>query len=291
MSDGIAHRVLAVDGGGTRCRLVLDGPGGRLSTEAGPANVSSGFDAAIAQIRAGLSALAAKAGMDAEALFGVPAYVGLAGVTDAAMAARVARALPLRRARVGDDRLSALRGALGARDGIIAHFGTGAFFALQAGGVVRLAGGWGPLLGDEGSAFWLGRTALSATLDAVDGLTPSTPLTDRLLARFGAPGQIVAQAAEATAAEIAALAPEVTGAAAAGDATGLRLLRAGSDHIGRVLAAMGWTPEMALCLTGGLGPVYRDYLPAPLARALVAPMAAPIDGAVELAHAFAAEAT
>ena len=50
--------VIAVDGGGTRCRLVLDrGPGpagGRVSVETGPANVTSDFDAALGEIRRGL---------------------------------------------------------------------------------------------------------------------------------------------------------------------------------------------------------------------------------------------
>jgi len=46
---------------------------------------------------------------------------------------------------------------------------------------------------------------------------------------------------------------------------------------------------MALCLTGGLGPAYAEHLPPQLSNALIAPRAAPIDGAIELARAFAAE--
>jgi glucosamine kinase len=289
MCAGLASSVIAVDGGGTRCRLVLDGPDGRHAVEVGPANVTSDFDAAIAEIEAGLGALANAAGTDAAALRDLPAFVGLAGVVDAAMAARVAAALPLRRARVEDDRPSALRGALGARDGAIGHFGTGSFFALQAGGQVRLAGSWGSRLGDEGSAFWVARAALSATLEAVDRLIEPTGLTEALLARFGSPGGIVAEAATAAPGQIGALAVLVTAAAVEDDAVALRILRAGGDHIARVTAQMGWQPGMAFCLTGGLGPSYRPYLPAPLERALIAPDAAPIEGAVALARAFAAE--
>ncbi|MBU1176769.1 MAG: ATPase [Alphaproteobacteria bacterium] len=284
-----ASPVIAIDGGGTRCRLVLDGPDGRHMVEVGSANISTDFDAAIAEIATGLAALAKAAGTGIASLLGLFAYAGLAGAIDAAIAARVAAALPLRRVRVEDDRPSALRGALGSRDGAIAHFGTGSFFAIQVGGRMRLAGGWGSRLGDEGSAFWVGRSALSATLEMVDGLIAPSDLTRDLLERFVSAGGIVAYAARATPAEIGAIARTVTEAASMGDAAGRAILGSGADYIARVADRMGWVPGMALCLTGGLGPAYRDYLPTALSGALVAPMAAPIEGAVDLARAFAAE--
>lgn len=283
--------VLAVDGGGTRCRLALDGPDGRHQVEVGAANVSSDFNAAIAEITRGLDALAEESGIARALLLDLPAHVGLAGVPDAEMAARVAAALPLARAHVEDDRRSALRGALGPRDGAIAHFGTGSFFALQAGPTVRLSGGWGWRLGDEGSAYWVGRSALTITLEAVDALIDATPLTDALLDHFGSPGRIVAHAGIARPGEIAALAPRITEAAASGDAVGRRILQAGADHIVHVLDRMGWQAGMALCLTGGLGIAYRDFLPAALADALVTPAGAPIEGALALARDLAEGST
>lgn len=289
MSEARPSPVIAVDGGGTRCRLALDGAGGRHVVEAGAANVTSDFDAAIAAISAGLDALAAEAATDRAQLLECPAYLGLAGVTDAAYGEKVAAALPFRHARVEDDRRSALRGALGSRDGAIAHFGTGSFFAFQSAGTVRLAGGWGSRLGDEGSAFWVARCALSATLDVVDGLRDATPLTDRLLDEFGSPAGIVGYAATATPAAFGTLAPLVTGAAMDGDPLGVNILKLGADHIEHVITRMGWTPGMALCLTGGLGPAYEGYLSEPLAEALVSPDAPPIEGAVALAHDFASE--
>lgn len=289
MCAGLTPSVIAVDGGGTRCRLVLAAGSGRHAVEVGPANVTSDFDCAVAEIAAGLESLAKSAGMPMPALADVPAYVGLAGATDATVCARVAAALPLRRVRVEDDRRAALRGALGVRDGAIAHFGTGSFYGFQAGGNVRLAGGWGARLGDEGSAFWVGRTALSATLDAVDGLIAPSALTDALLARFDTPYGIVTHAAAASPAEIGALAQVVTAASADGDRVGREILTRGAEDIARVTEKLGWQPGMALCLTGGLGPVYRDYLSESLRNALVRPSAAPIDGAVELAQDFAME--
>lgn len=290
MQSDIPPSVIAVDGGGTRCRLVLDAPSERFSVEVGAANVSSDFDATIQEITVGLDKLAAAARLPVATLMGYPAYLGLAGVISRALAERVTAALSLHRARVADDRHTALRGALGVRDGAIAHFGTGSFLGVQIGGQSRLAGGWGSRLGDEGSAFWLGRKALSATLEAVDALIAPSPLTIALLERFGSPAAIVAHAAEAAPDEIASLARMVTDHAVAGDAVGQEIMQAGAAYITWILDRMGWQPDMALCLTGGVGPEYRDYLPAPYAKALIEPEGAPIDGAVALARGFAREA-
>lgn len=282
--------VIAVDGGGTRCRLVLDGPGGRLAVERGSANVSSDFSAAMGAVEAGLSELAARSGRSLAQIRALPIYLGLAGMTGEGVAARVIARLHLSHARVEGDHPAALRGALGRADGALAHLGTGSFFAVQIGGQARFAGGWGARLGDEASAFWVARAALAAALVAEDGLGEKTDLTRALIARFGSADQVSAQANTETPGEIGALAPMVTQAAAAGDPLGLRILKAGSDHIAGVVTAMGWQPGMALCLTGGLGPVYRAYLPAPMVAALAPPRATPIEGGLDLAHAFAAEA-
>ena len=60
---------------------------------------------------------------------------------------------------------AAYLGALGDRAGVLLLAGTG---SMALGGNSRgrrvRAGGWGPLLGDEGSAFWIGREWLRATM-------------------------------------------------------------------------------------------------------------------------------
>ena len=69
------------------------------------------------------------------------------------------------RARVLTDYELAHRAAFGAGPGVLLVASTGSIaFARGADGRVQRAGGLGPLLGDEGSGFWLGR---SAARDAV----------------------------------------------------------------------------------------------------------------------------
>jgi glucosamine kinase len=72
-----------------------------------------------------------------------------------------------RRVQVISDAEAAHAGALGGRDGILLLAGTGSLaLGRDARGRWARAGGWGPLLGDEGSAFWLGREWLRSTMDA-----------------------------------------------------------------------------------------------------------------------------
>ena len=125
----------------------------------------------------------------------------------------MAQALPLDHARIEDDRRSALVGALGSRDGAIAHCGTGSFLGANTNGKMRFAGGWGPVLGDEASAQWVGRKSLAATLNALDGLALRTPLVDEMLNHFGSSEAIVAFAAKASPADFGLLAQRTTKAA------------------------------------------------------------------------------
>lgn len=283
--------VIAVDGGGTRCRLAHDDGTAMAIVETGPANVSSDFDGAVREVTAGLDLLADRTGITREVLCATPAFVGLAGVTGQEIADRLAEALPLTALQVADDRPAALRGVLGGADGVLAHCGTGSFFAVQSGGTMRFVGGWGPRLGDEASACWTGREALRAALDQADLRCAATPLTRRLLAEFGGTSGIVAFAGRASPAEIGALAPLVTRHAREGDPQARRIMQAGADLIAATLREIGWRPRRPVCLTGGIGPHFAEYLAADLRAAIAPPMGAPLDGALALARAFAQERT
>ena len=220
MCAGLTSPVIAVDGGGTRCRLVLDRAEGRITVETGSANVTSDFDAALGEIRRGLDQLADRAGLTPAEIAELPAYLGLAGASDRTVCARVEAALPFARVRVEEDRAAALQGALGDVDGAIVHCGTGSFFGLRRAGTTRFVGGWGSRLGDEASSFWVGRVALTATLAAVDGLRDHSALSEALLDRWGTPAGLVIFAAHATPGEIGEIARDVAAAALDGDALG-----------------------------------------------------------------------
>ncbi|MCX7889175.1 MAG: ATPase [Rhodobacteraceae bacterium] len=278
--DPGSRLILGIDGGGSGSRAALLVDGRRIEASAGPCNVASGFDAAIAALGELYAALAARAGLSPEALRAAPAWLGLAGVTGEAAAGRVKRALGLAQARVTDDLPTTLAGALGGRDGAVAAIGTGSVIGAQREGRIRRVGGWGFVLGDQASGAWLGRRAAEAALLARDGLEAEGPLSAAVMARFGGdPDALVAFAFAARPADFADLAPAVIGAAGQGDALALRLVGEGADYIRRGLAALGHRPGEALVMAGGLGPFYAGRIGLPV----VAAAGSALDGALRLA--------
>lgn len=276
--------IIAIDGGGTRCRIACVTGGSRVAVETGAANVSTDFDGAFREIERGLSRVAEKSGLPAKDLSQATAFVGLAGMVSAEIEHRVRARLPFARARIADDRPAALRGALGTRDGFIAHCGTGSFFAMRAGNEMRFAGGWGPVLGDEASAHAIAKTALSRTLDCADGLVSPSPMAEHFLNEFGGAPGIVRFAATATQADMAALAERVTQADTADDPVARSVLQEGARHVAETLRQLGWRAGQVICLTGGIGPFLAPHLPDDMQAARAAPEGDPLDGALALAQ-------
>ncbi|QDG76142.1 BadF/BadG/BcrA/BcrD ATPase family protein [Labrenzia sp. PHM005] len=279
--------ILAVDGGGTRCRLALVSGAGNMRVEVGAANVTTDIEAAVHEINLGLSSLSGKAGLALEDLGKMPAYLGLAGFHAEKNLARLNEGLPLRFMKVEDDRPAALQGALGARNGALIHSGTGSFFGVQVGGKKKFSGGWGAILGDCGSAAWFGKSALALVLDAEDGLLEKTTLTQALLVRFKTPSGILEFANNARPADFGELAPIVLDVP--NDPVAQILVQRAASHFERNLRAIGWSADLPVCLTGGLAPHLAPYLTADVQSNLSAVTGTPLDGAVSLARMFAEE--
>lgn len=87
---------------------------------------------------------------------------------------------------IESDASMALLGALGRKPGILVLAGTGsiALGRNEAGEVMRV-GGFGYLLGDEGSGFELGQRGIRAALRSFDGTGPETELLVALKACYG----------------------------------------------------------------------------------------------------------
>jgi N-acetylglucosamine kinase-like BadF-type ATPase len=67
------------------------------------------------------------------------------------------------------DHIVAHRAAFGAMAGVLVIAGTGSIaYGKNEKGETARAGGWGPTVSDEGSAFWIGREAVSAALKLHD---------------------------------------------------------------------------------------------------------------------------
>ncbi len=287
MHDTTGELIVAVDGGGTGCRVRLADRAGReiASAKGGPANVNTDFDAAQANILEAVAAAYRAAGLDPARRGGDVAWLGLAGAAFADLARRMEGALGFAKARVTTDSDTTVEGALGGTDGTVALIGTGSFFVRREGGRERHIGGWGYHLGDECSGAWLGRELLRAVLLAHDGLIEHSPLTKAVFARYDeVPGAMVRHAQAATPGEIARLAPEVAEARAAGDPVAGEIMGRGLDLLCERLEALGAGESGPLYMMGGLGPVYQPLLPARYGRLCRPAHGDALSGAITLAR-------
>ncbi|WP_243716998.1 BadF/BadG/BcrA/BcrD ATPase family protein, partial [Actinomadura sp. KC345] len=175
--------VVGIDAGGTKTRCVVLTLGGALAgSGTGPgANPNSGGDTAGALTTALREALG-----DLDRTHILTGVFGIAGAGSAGRPAAVAAARQAWQAAglrgspaVVTDIAVAFAAGTSEPKGIVVFSGTGAGAAvINDGTIVQRADGYGWLVGDEGSAVWLGKEAVRAALAAYDGRGSPTLLTD-----------------------------------------------------------------------------------------------------------------
>lgn len=271
------HLFLGIDGGGTGCRAAVADASGMVlgRAEAGPANIASDPAGAAANIlKAAGAALAAAGGGEI-----VAAGLGLAGANAAGAADRLRGVLPFRRVAVVTDGITAVKGALGAADGVVAALGTGSVFAVQRGGAIRQIGGRGLILGDEASGAWIGRALISAALRAVDGFAPVSPLVEGVLEEMGGPDGAVAFSLSARPVDFAALAPRVVESR---DPAAQAIMARAERDVAEAVALLRGGDDLPVVFLGGLGTVFATRMagrfPVQAARGTA------LDGALMLAR-------
>lgn len=242
--------VVGVDAGGTSTRCVVSTMHGMIvgrGTSGGANSNSSSGDAAA---HLGAALRAALEGLDRSAVAG-----GVFGIAGAASAPARARRLAQRAwaacgltgsPEVVGDLVVAFAAGTVQRRGTVLICGTGAVAAaIHDGAVVGRCDGYGWLLGDEGSAVWLGREAVRAALAAVDGRGEPTLLADSVPARLLGPHRphdpaevqraMVTTVYSGAPADLGVLAPIVCRQAEAGDRVSGRLADTAAQ---RLLAAV-----------------------------------------------------
>jgi N-acetylglucosamine kinase-like BadF-type ATPase len=182
--------------------------------------------------------------------------------------------------------------------GVICGTGATVVGRSPAGATAR-ADGWGHLLGDDGSGYWIGMQGLRAIFQAVDGRGPATALQPAIFAAWNIashePIMTRLYVQDAPPAEIAALAAVVDQCAEEGDAVAARILaRAGlaiAESVEAVARRLGMGGALPIGLAGGVilksNGVKRSMLNEAAARGLqlspVTLVDRPVVGAIRMA--------
>lgn len=177
--------VAALDGGGTKTDLVWADAVGNL----GHVHIERGCNPQdnrrwLDQVRAALDAMPAPA---RHIVLGIPGYAEVPAL-DRAVLRAVARLCP-GTATVMNDVALACQAAFPTGGGVLVLAGTGSMAMAVGPKGLHRTGGWGDAYGDEGSAHWIGRQALSLASQMLDGRLPGTGFDRALCARLGVPAQ------------------------------------------------------------------------------------------------------
>lgn len=240
--------IAGVDGGATQTRVALADTSGRIlgTGKSGPSNYGSvpkykiqnhieeAFRQAFEQAEISITQI--------EAIF-----LGMAGVVSKADRKAIRQIIEeselvnVREICVDHDIRISLGGGLAGQEGIALIVGTGSScYGSSRGGRDWMAGGWGHLLDDRGSAYDIARRGLSAVIRAADGRGPKTDLTEVIMQGLnisqiheimqkvyvdGPSGRPMDKK------EIASLATLVTKAAHEGDEVALQIVREGISEL------------------------------------------------------------
>lgn len=299
--------VVGIDAGGTKtvCQLADEhasvlaearGPGANLQAN-GELEVEKALHAVMAEVIGGDRSIRPSA-----------ICCGMAGVDRPEDVAAI-RAILTRIGQKADllvvnDALIALEAGAPGEAGVVIVAGTGSIaYGRDADGHAARAGGWGHVLGDEGSGYWLGRQALQAVVRASDGRGQATSLSASVLGHYGVGRaqdlvhQIYYGGARPSA--IATLGVLVQGAADDGDVVALQIIDTGASELAAAATSVASRLRLGACpviLAGGMfravprlssGVVARlgTMLPKASPRPLTVE---PARGAVHLALALAA---
>lgn len=245
--------ILSIDGGGTKTDVCIAGrdESGLRSVigraRGGPANLNSlGVDAVIAELDRTIAAAAVDAGVAKRSF--QHAIVGLAGGADEQRCREVQAWLKknhCEKATVVSDAMMvlSLAEALGAKDcatvALLVGTGSVVFYRDFGSSETHRVGGWGPILGDEGGGYWIGREAIRRVLRAADDGRDADAMSQKLFDVIGtdSPRKMIAKVCQSSnrPREFASLAAIVYAAAQADDQTAMSILNDAARHIGSLV--------------------------------------------------------
>lgn len=235
---------LGIDGGGTRTTALVsrDGVENVIKVSGESINFRSvGLETAKMNMRSVLKRIEAETGISHFR----SVFIGMSALSDEAteneLKAFCDGVFDADRIGMNSDIHIALA-ACGCENALVAICGTGSMAAAKSGGKVMTRGGYGYILGDEGSAYAIALSALRLAVKAAEGTVEETSLTKAALDFFGA-GSVsglldVFYDPPMPRARLASFAAKVTECAAAGDLTALGILRTEAESFAETVRSL-----------------------------------------------------
>jgi len=267
--------LIGIDGGGFGTRAVsVDAAGNVLAFQNGPAsNIQHISQEKFAEIiRFILQNLHDAAGTDSVSVQYLTAgFAGVGFKYESEIALSVFHRLGYEnKCTIMSDMEIALEGAFPDEPGIVLNSGTGSIaIGRSSSGNIERCGGWGYLLGDEGSGYWIGRSAISTALHSFDTIALDTQLTEIICERFEIDSmpEIIPKVYSGVInrTDIASLAPAVIDAAIAGDIIAWLICNEAAQKLAllvrTVMKKLNIGKPVKLCLTGSVLKRKELFLP------------------------------
>ena len=254
---------LGIDGGGTKTVGLLANGAGRIIAKA-ESGASNYHAVGEEQTKKVLSDVVSRLISDASAsLEACACCLGLAGVASSVDRRVVGRicdeiGLPGNRILTHDAQI-ALVGGAEELSGVIIIAGTGSIvYGIDSKGREAQAGGWGHLLGDEGSGYDIARRAFQAVARAADGRGDPTLLSSLMLdaLEFSQPRNLIPWMHSVGKDKVAQLTGAVFDAANANDSVAQGILDKAADELTLaarvVIDKLGFSQPFNLVLNGGI---------------------------------------
>lgn len=256
--------IIGIDGGGTKTVGYLSDTNGNILTVAKSSSsnyLSAGVEKAKESLKEVLKSLciANNATFDDILLISL----GLAGAgreKDKQIIKDILTSIGIRGEKlINHDAYISLVGAHGKSEGIITISGTGSItLGLDGSGRLFRVGGWGHILGDEGSGYYFGKRGLAAMVKSYDGREKSTSITEKILnyLSFSNVDEIIPYVYNNldNKAKISSLSKLVIEAAEEGDSVANKIITEGIEELANmtitVVKQMG--KDLDIALSGGV---------------------------------------
>ncbi|MFD5224094.1 N-acetylglucosamine kinase [Microbacterium sp. NPDC058342] len=255
-----APRLLAIDAGQTGIKTRLVGGEGTEQDAVFPGVLTD--RPLLAQLAGVVASVVREAGAAPHTI-----TFGVSGLTDERAEAEALLGHPdltgVRRVVVTHDSVTSFLGVLGDRNGAVIAAGTGVVTLGVGPAHSTRVDGWGHIMGDAGSGYWIGRAALDAVMRAFDGRGPATALTAAVQERWPdlASAYSSLQASEDRVRTVASFAAPTASFAAAGDDVAARICREAAAELAlATTTALHVVDAPADAAIGAIGGVFGSDL-------------------------------